>query len=85
MPNFYKIVNLRLEFDKDVIEFMYTNKLILKKAINNELTKYLESRNIKTPNIAHKIESERIKRTILSKKTKITYSKNNMVSVFIVM
>ena len=68
MPNFYKIVNLRLEFDKDVIEFMYTNKLILKKAINNELTKYLESRNIKTPNIAHKIESERIKRTILSKK-----------------
>ena len=76
MVGFYKkIDSQRIEFDADIIEFLYTHKILLRKGINNVLSKYLEKLNRMTPRISNKIDSEQIKRTALNVEMQLRMNK----------
>ena len=59
MKGFYKKTDSKIiALDEDVIEFLHTHKILLKKGINSSLAKYLEKLNRMTPQIANKIDNE---------------------------
>lgn len=57
MDGLYRKTDSRtISLDKSIIQFLYEHKIILRKSINNVLTKYLERLNRMTPQIANKID-----------------------------
>ena len=76
MRDMYKKVSSNtIELDADVIEFLHTHKVVLRKGLNNVLGKYLEKLNRMTPQISNKIDSEQTKRTSLTSEIQIQMSK----------
>ena len=59
MPKFYeKTAPNAVSFDEEIVQFMHKHKTVLRKGINNILTKYLERVNRSTPSIANKVDCE---------------------------
>lgn len=66
-----KIISL----DEDIVEFLHTHKIILRKGINSVLAKYLEKLNRMTPSISNKIDSELIRRPLLNVEVQLEMKK----------
>lgn len=60
-----KVDAYTIEFDEDIIDFLYKHKIILRKGLNNSIAKYLEKLNGGTPKIAHKIDADNMSRPVL--------------------
>ena len=66
MKGLYKKIDAyTISLEADMVPFLDTHRILLRKGLNNTLTKYLEKLNRMTPQIANKIDSEGIKRTPL--------------------
>lgn len=72
MPYLYvKSSHNSISFDEDIVEFMHKHRTVLRKGINNILTKYLERLNHATPSIANKVDCEFARRAPLSASIRI--------------
>ncbi len=71
-----------IELDEGVIEFLFTNKILLKKSLNHMISKYLEKLNRMTPQIAHKVESDVIKRKPLKTTTALMLERHQDTRCF---
>ena len=60
-----KVDSTTISLDDDIIEFLYTHRILLRNGINNVLGKYLEKLNHMTPQISNKIDGERTIRSVL--------------------
>ncbi len=69
MPKFYERTAPNvISFDEGIVPFMHRHRTILRKGINNVLTKYLERVNRSTPSIANKVDCETAGRIQLPRK-----------------
>lgn len=69
MPRFYeRTAPNAISFDEGIVQFMHRHRTILRKGINNVLTKYLERVNRSTPSIANKVDCETAGRIQLPRK-----------------
>ena len=71
MPLYEKTDVKTIVVDDDIIEFFYGHKIMIRKGLNNVLTKYLEKLNRSTPQIANKIDNDRGNRQPLHKEARI--------------
>ena len=85
---FKKIDSNTILFDKEIVEFLYTHKIALRKGLNHMIATYLEKLNKMTPQIGNKVDNENeVKRPKLNKEielklqreqdSKCFYCKNN--------
>ena len=76
MQGLYKKTDSRtIEFDDDVIAFLHTYKILLKRGLTDVLAKYLEKLNRMTPQISNKIDSNDKKRQALNAEIQVSMGK----------
>ncbi len=64
-----------IELDEDIVEFLHTHKILLRKGLTGVLAKYLEKLNRMTPQISNKIDSEGARRAPLKSEIQLRMRK----------